>query len=69
MTTDPPQFLKPAEAAAICRVSARTLANWRTQGKGPKFTKLGGKVLYHIDQLQHWMKRNTVQSTGEYTRD
>ena len=35
-------------------VSTGTLANWRSQGKGPPYQKLGVKVLYPIAQLEEW---------------
>lgn len=47
------------------QVTIRTFANWRSQGKGPPFTKIGGGVLYPMDQLQIWEKRNTLNSVVE----
>lgn len=35
-------------------VSTGTLANWRSKRTGPPFTKLGGRVLYPLKQLQAW---------------
>ena len=29
----------------------KTLATWRTQGKGPRFVKVGGRVFYYRDDL------------------
>jgi len=68
MTHITKKYLTPAEVSARFSVSVRTLANWRTLGQGPKFTKMGGKVMYPIDQVEHWESRNTVQSTSEYSR-
>jgi hypothetical protein len=50
------------------KISVRTLNNWRNIGNGPPFTKVGGKVLYSLEKLIEWEKRNTVQSTSEYSR-
>ena len=49
------------------RISPRTLANWRSQGMGPPFTKVGGAILYEIDRLAEWETRNTVTSTSQYS--
>ncbi len=49
-------------------VIARTLANWRTQGKGPKFRKIGGKVRYHIDDVVEWEESRRVSSTAEFDK-
>ncbi|CAG2144581.1 MULTISPECIES: helix-turn-helix transcriptional regulator [Cupriavidus] len=37
-----------------------TLANWRVQGKGPAFIKLGAKVRYPIAQLEQWEAAHMV---------
>lgn len=46
----------------------RTLANWRWAGNGPKFTRLGGRILYEMEQLLAWENRNTVAHTSEYRK-
>jgi hypothetical protein len=49
-------FLTPRELAQRYggRVSVKTLANWRWQGLGPPFVKLGGRVLYPVTDLLGW---------------
>lgn len=45
-------FLTAAEAAALLRLSPITLSRWRTQGYGPRWTKMGPKrVCYALDDL------------------
>ena len=41
-------FLTPAEVSERYGygLSVRTLANWRSSGTGPVFSKIGGCVLY-----------------------
>ena len=34
-------LLKPEEFAAMIGLSPRTLANWRSNGKGPPYVKIG----------------------------
>ncbi len=54
------QYLTPEEVAKRFKViSVRTLANWRSQGEGPAFTKIGGKVLYCLEEIKKWEKRRT----------
>ncbi len=50
-------------------VDKRTLANWRYIGKGPRFTKLGGRVVYALEEVIEYERRRTVQSTVEYGSD
>lgn len=61
-------FLTPHELAERWggRINVRTLANWRTTGSGPPFTKIGGAVLYKMDALEQWEDARTVTSTSNY---
>lgn len=63
------KFLTPQELSERYggRISVRTLANWRSQGSGPPFTKIGGAILYDNDRLSEWEQRNTVTSTSQYS--
>ena len=47
-------FRTEAEAATYLRVTPKTLKNYRYRGDGPKYRKHGGRVVYHIDDLQDY---------------
>ncbi|WP_211232363.1 helix-turn-helix transcriptional regulator [Pseudomonas cremoricolorata] len=49
-------------------VSVRTLANWRSQGTGPKFVKLGGRIVYRLEDVIEWEMKHTKISTSDYVR-
>ena len=53
----PPRFLRTPEAARFLGLSGRTLEKHRTYGTGPAYRKLGGRVVYAIDDLQAWADR------------
>lgn len=65
-------FLTATEAAQYCRLSVKTLERYRKTGGGPLFRKGGGssrsksRVVYHIDDLDTWLRPMT--STSD-TRD
>jgi predicted DNA-binding transcriptional regulator AlpA len=61
----PPRFLRTPEAARFLGLSGRTLEKHRTYGTGPAYHKLGGRVVYAIDDLQAWAKRGAVTSTSD----
>ena len=61
----PPRFLRTKEAAEFLSLSARTLEKHRTYGTGPAFRKLGGRVVYAIDDLEAWADRGAVTSTSD----
>ncbi|WGD29700.1 helix-turn-helix domain-containing protein [Ancylobacter sp. WKF20] len=65
LATLPPRYLRTKEAAAFLSLSARTLEKHRTYGTGPAYRKLGGRVVYSIDDLQAWTERGTVTSTSD----
>jgi hypothetical protein len=33
-------------------MSPRTLEQWRWQGRGPRFLKLGGRVVYPVSEIE-----------------
>lgn len=61
----PPRFLRTKEAAEFLSLSARTLEKHRTYGTGPSYRKLGGRVVYSIDELEAWAERGAVTSTSD----
>jgi hypothetical protein len=64
------EYLTPAEVVDRYqgKVSTRTLANWRSAGTSPPFTKIGGRILYRFTDLIEWEKRRTVGSTSDYRK-
>lgn len=40
-----------------------TLEKWRTLGKGPKYVKAGGRVLYRLADVEAYERENTRQKT------
>ncbi|WP_114391248.1 helix-turn-helix transcriptional regulator [Notoacmeibacter marinus] len=61
----PPRFLRTPEAARFLSLSGRTLEKHRTYGTGPAYRKLGGRVVYAIEDLQAWADRGMVTSTSD----
>lgn len=61
----PHRFLRTPEAARFLGLSDRTLEKHRTYGTGPAYRKLGGRVVYAIEDLQAWADRGTVVSTSD----
>jgi hypothetical protein len=41
-------------------VSVGTLRNWRAMKVGPTFVKIGKAVLYPVDELEAWDRKNMV---------
>lgn len=49
-------------------VTVRTLANWRSQAMGPKYVKIGGRIVYPVQAVTEWESARTVSGTNQYRR-
>ncbi|XOY56370.1 MAG: helix-turn-helix transcriptional regulator [Rhodobacterales bacterium] len=45
-------------------LSPRTLEQWRWLGKGPKFLKIGARVLYREEDVEAWEASQVCQNTS-----
>jgi predicted DNA-binding transcriptional regulator AlpA len=61
----PPRYLKTPEAARLLGLSGRTLEKHRTYGTGPRYSKLGGRVIYRLEDLQAWVELGAKTSTSD----
>jgi hypothetical protein len=55
------------------QMSPRTLEQWRWQGKGPKFLKIGGRVVYRLEDIDAFeaanLHMNTIGPIGTGSED
>jgi helix-turn-helix protein len=61
----PPRYLRTAEAARFLSLSGRTLEKHRTYGTGPAYRKLGGCVVYAVEDLKAWADGGAKTSTSD----
>jgi len=61
----PPRFLRTPEAARFLGLSGRTLEKHRYFGTGPAYRRLGGRVVYSIEDLRAWADLGTKYSTSD----
>ncbi|MBV0888822.1 helix-turn-helix domain-containing protein [Komagataeibacter oboediens] len=59
------QLLTTPQAAHRLNISPRTLERYRCRGSGPVFRKMGGRVLYHVDDIRYWIENVACKSTSE----
>ena len=57
----PVQYLTPEDLAAMWQVSAGTIANWRTNKKGPEFIRIGGLVRYSPEAVSAWLAKQPTK--------
>lgn len=63
------RYVRTHEAAKLLSLSARTLEKYRCHGTGPVFRKLGGRVVYAIDDLEAWTAQSACRSTSDPSYD
>lgn len=58
-----PTHLNQAELAARLKISPRTLERWRWAGEGPAFLKIGGRVIYRLEDVEAYENGRRCEST------
>lgn len=58
------RHLSQIELAARWNISHRTLERWRWTGEGPQFVKLGGRVVYRLEDVEAYEAEQIRQSTS-----
>jgi predicted DNA-binding transcriptional regulator AlpA len=61
----PLPFLRTQEAARFIGVSTRTLEKHRMYGTGPKYSKVGGRIVYAVCDLREWVELGVKHSTSD----
>lgn len=64
MRHDPFELLDEQQAAAMLRVSLRTLRRWRQAGYGPATTRIGRFVRYRRGDVEAWILAQREQPSG-----
>ena len=57
--------LNQTELAARWTISARTLERWRWTGEGPAFLKIGGRVVYRLEDVLAYERARQRRSTAD----
>jgi hypothetical protein len=61
----PVTYLACHEAGAYLNLSPRTLEKMRTIGNGPRFRKLGRRVMFSLYDLECWAESRACESTSD----
>ncbi len=44
--------LTPKDLSARWHIATQTLDNWRWRGEGPRYLKIGGRVIYRLEDIE-----------------
>ncbi len=56
------------EAAQMLGISPRTLANWRVQGRGPAYVRIGknrSPILYRVGDIESWLESRLIDGKSK----
>jgi len=59
------RLLRTPDAALLLGLSARTLEKHRCYGTGPVYRKLGGRIVYAVEDLVRWADQGVRRSTSD----
>ena len=62
----PKQKLNTQEAAAYLGIQPNTLEVWRCKHKGPRYAKLGTRVLYDKADLDEFFASRSIETLGKH---
>jgi hypothetical protein len=58
------KHLNQIELSRRWTISPRTLERWRWLGQGPRYLKIGGRVVYRLDGVEAYEAQQTRTSTA-----
>jgi len=59
------QLLNPNQLSERWQIASTTLRHWRWSGKGPKYLKLGGRVMYRIKDIEEFEEQQVRTDTTQ----
>jgi Helix-turn-helix domain len=65
---NPDELIAPEQVAAELHVKTGTLDTWRSQGRGPKFFKVGRNIFYRRADLAEWLGAQQRQPVAVQVR-
>ena len=57
-------YLTATNLAARWHLTPHTLSQWRWNGRGPRFSKMGKKVLYELKHIEEFEEKAVYQNTS-----
>jgi predicted site-specific integrase-resolvase len=57
------KYLNSNEVSKRWGMSPQTLARWRCEGRGPQYMKIGGKILYRLQDVEQFERQSIRQET------
>lgn len=68
-TVQLPAQITPEQLSSFLAIPIKMLSRWRSEDKGPDFTRLGKYVRYNADDVARWLdslERNAAKGSAIY---
>jgi predicted DNA-binding transcriptional regulator AlpA len=62
------KFINQNKLSERWGISPRTLERWRWLGTGPRYHKIGGRVVYRIEDVEEWENTRIFNCTAEMSK-
>lgn len=62
------KHLNQVELSRRWSISPRTLEHWRWLGQGPRYLKIGGRVVHRLEDVEAYEAERMHESTAEAER-
>lgn len=63
---DDDTLVRRADLPRYLPIAAQTAARWAVEGQGPKFLKIGRRlVAYRVGDIRAWLRRHEKQNTSQ----
>jgi hypothetical protein len=59
------RYLRVDAASDFIGVDKVTMGNWRSQGIGPRFRRLGARIIYEVDELVRFVEQSPLYGSGK----
>lgn len=59
------KFLNEIQLSELIQIKPSTLRKWRWEGKGPKFIKIGHRVMYSMLDITSYIDAQRRRSTAD----
>ncbi len=60
------QHLNQVDLSRRWKISPRTLERWRWAGWGPRYIKVGGRVIYRLEDIEAYEAGQMFNNTAEF---
>lgn len=60
------KLLTPEDLADRWNLTETTLSQWRWNGRGPRYIKMGKGIRYRLSEIERFEDQHTCQNTSEY---